>query len=234
MLWRFPSPVWYHRSNIHSFIILSTDSPTTLIVRRKEIFPLNFAAIDFETANAKRTSACSVGIAVVENGTLLDTYHWLIKPTPYQFHPINISIHGITPEDVLEAPSFFQVWQQVQEIIGSLPLVAHNAAFDMSVLRHGLDLTQSPYPSVEYLCTMLLARRTLPGAANHKLNTLCQHYSIPLQHHDAASDATACASLLLCLSRELGVDSLPQLRSVMDFGALLPAHGGDYRPARLR
>lgn len=95
----------------------------------------NFAAIDFETANQCHSSVCSVGVVVVRDGKVTDKFYSLIYPHPYFFSYWNTRVHGLTLEDVADAPEFPDVWSQVEPLIEGLPLVAHNCQFDESCLR---------------------------------------------------------------------------------------------------
>jgi DNA polymerase-3 subunit epsilon len=159
----------------------------------------NFTAIDFETANGKRSSACSAGIVVVRDGTIVERYHDLIKPTPYDFAPYNTFIHGITEDQVKDAPTFIDWYDMRATLLDETLVIAHNAAFDMSVLRYGLDAYNHQYPSLTYICT-LQASRALINSSDYKLNTLCKELGIMLNHHNALSDAEASAQLLLKIS----------------------------------
>ena len=104
---------------------------------------------------------------------------------------------GISEESVSDAPSFPDVWKQIEPLMSSGLLVAHNAVFDLGVLQKCLrdyDIEWKPY--VRYLCTVQMGRKLLPGIS-HRLNVLCDYYGIGLDHHQAASDSHACAEILL-------------------------------------
>ena len=90
----------------------------------------NFAAIDFETANQQRTSVCSVGIVIVRDGEIVDSYYSLIKPEPEYYSYWNTRVHGLTMEDTMNARVFPEVWAEIEPKIEGLPLVAHNSPFD--------------------------------------------------------------------------------------------------------
>ncbi len=174
---------------------------------------MKFTAIDFETANSSRSSACAVGLSLVEDGKIVDRVHQLIRPNPLDFDPVNVSIHGITKADVADAPSFAEFWPDLmQKVTG--PLVAHNASFDMSVLRHVLDQSGIPYPAADYFCTRVIAKLTWPEHPTFALSYLAQLLDISFQHHDAAEDARACALVALYACRAHGVGSLYDLQHV--------------------
>ena len=89
-------------------------------------------AIDFETANASRSSACSIGYALIENGEIIKNEEVLINPEEY-FDPFNISIHGITEEMVEGKPTFPEAWEKyIKPLISQdTVIIAHNAGFDI-------------------------------------------------------------------------------------------------------
>ncbi len=172
---------------------------------------VNFVAIDFETANYSPNSACAVGLAVVRGGKVAETFASLIRPPELDFRADFVDIHGITPEQVADAPTFADVWPGLLSLIGDGPLAAHNSPFDMRVLRACLDTNGIPRPAVACLCTLSLARQVLPKLANHRLNTLAAHFDIPLDHHNAASDAIACAHMALQLASLAGPHIIQRL-----------------------
>ncbi|WP_172251626.1 exonuclease domain-containing protein [Saccharibacillus deserti] len=161
---------------------------------------MDFVAIDFETANAKRASVCAVGLVDVRGGQIVDEYYTLVNPHD-DFDYFCIAVHGITPDQVVNSPSFADIWPELRRRIEDRVLVAHNASFDMSVLRrsavtHGLEM-----PHIRYMCSCLLARRIWPDMPNHKLNTVTRELGLnAFKHHDALEDARAAARIFLrCL-----------------------------------
>lgn len=176
---------------------------------------VRFAAIDFETADQGRDSACALSIVVVEDDKLVEAWTRLIRP-PRSYFEFSY-IHGITWQDVRHQPSFGELWPAISQLLEGVDFIAaHNASFDRSVLRAccgGAGIV--PAPS-KYLCTVRLAR-TVWKLQPTRLADVCRHLRIPLKHHDAASDANACARIILA-AREVGhaYDSLlrqHQLRS---------------------
>ena len=164
----------------------------------------SFVAVDFETATAERASACAVGVVVFENGSPIIKRRLLIRPPLNEYSSWNIAIHGITPADTRNAPVFPAVWDQIAPMIDDRLVIAHNTAFDISVLRrsayyHGYRL--NPF---RFACTYRLARSSLPDAPSWKLNDLAAELGIPLDHHDPLSDATAAGFLWLELARMSG------------------------------
>lgn len=177
---------------------------------------MNFIAVDFETANSNRSSICSVGFAIVENGQLIGTEHIYIKPTPDYYDGMNTMIHGISHRHTHDKATFKQQWPDLEKYFHNQVMVAHNAAFDCSALRAALDVGGLPYPDMDFHCTYRLAKEVLP-LYNHKLNEVSNHFGITLKHHDAESDARACALIALRLCSAYNVDSLEALSAAVGF-----------------
>lgn len=174
---------------------------------------MNFTAIDFETANFKRQSVCSVGIAIVENFEVVKTINKLIKPTPNYYERINMSIHGIKPEMTQDKQTFIELWPELKPYIENNHIIAHNASFDLSALRYVLDSYEIEYPNLEYYCSMLTAKKVLPGLMNYQLPTVCKHLKIDnLNHHEATSDAIACANIFIRICKENNIKSFSELK----------------------
>lgn len=173
---------------------------------------MNFYAFDFETASYDKHSACSIAIVKVENSRIVDEFYTLIKPeTPFFWR--NTQIHGIHESDVVNAPKFPEVWQQIQHCFQPNRLVvAHNASFDCSVLAGCLDYYGLEQPNYLSLCTVKTSRKLFPEFPNHKLNTVCENLNITLNnHHDALEDSRACAEILLQQEQRFGVEPLKKL-----------------------
>ena len=122
---------------------------------------LDFTAIDFETANGFRGSPCAVGLTKVRGGRVVDEASWLMRPPAnhdhFEFH--NTRIHGIRSEDVAGLPRFGELFPEIGAFIGDDILAAHNAAFDLGVIRSGLEVSGLPGPAYDYVCTVVLSRR---------------------------------------------------------------------------
>lgn len=181
---------------------------------------MDFIAIDFETANAKRTSACSIGITVVKNNEIVSSEEYLIKPYPFYFDTMNTAIHGIRKEDVEDAPTFAELWEKISSMIDNQIIVAHNSSFDISVLMRTLDYYNIPYPNIDILCTYRISRLLHPDFPCYRLDFLSEHFNIPLCHHNACSDSVACANLLLKYLKEHNVTNRNDISAILgtDFG----------------
>jgi len=154
-------------------------------------------ALDFETATPDRASVCALGVAVVQDGAVVRTDSWLIRPPANRYSERTIAIHGITPLDTANAPSFGEIYQDLLPYLQDRHLIAHSASFDISVLRACLAAYRMPAPELRYICSCTMARRAFPALPNHRLPTVCGHCGISLRHHDAVSDALACANIAL-------------------------------------
>ena len=147
----------------------------------------DFAAIDFETANNERSSVCSVGIVIVRNGEIVDTFYSLIQPEPNYYN-------GLCHEDTDDAPVFPKVWAHIEPLIEGLPLVAHNKPFDEGCLKAVFRVYQMDYPDYEFYDTLCVSRRVMPELENHQLQTVAAACGYELEdHHHALADAEACA-----------------------------------------
>ena len=161
----------------------------------------DFAAIDFETANQQRTSVCSVGIVIVRDGEIADSFYSLIKPEPEYYSYWNTRVHGLTLEDTMNAVVFPKVWAEIAPKIEGLPLVAHNASFDEGCLKAVHRVYQMDYPDYEFHDTLAASRShfgcRLP---NHQLQTVAAACGYDLvNHHHALADAEACAVIAMQL-----------------------------------
>ena len=156
-----------------------------------------YIAFDVETPNSRNHRMSSIGISVVEDGAIVESFTSLVDPETH-FDPFNIMLTGITPEMVRTAPRFPELWREIAPMMQSGILVAHNAAFDMKVLSRCLTDYEIDVPQyADYACTVQMGRRCHPELPNHKLDTMCACLGIALDHHRAASDSNACAELLL-------------------------------------
>ena len=196
--------------------------------------PLRFAAIDFETANGSSASACSVGVVVVDDGVVVARHGWFIRPPAGHdvFSEWNIRIHGIRPEQVADAAGWVDQLPSLVGLIGDRPVVAHNARFDIGVIRSACGATRIPAPALDYFCSLTIARRTyaldsyrLPVAA------LAAGFE-DFQHHDALADAGACAAIVLHAANRHDVDTVAGLLTATKsaMSALAPGDAASSKP----
>jgi DNA polymerase III subunit epsilon len=171
---------------------------------------MTFASLDFETANYSRASLCAAGIAVFENGALTESPYWLVRPPKGHglFRRDFTAIHGLTGFDVRNAPEFPAIAPELLErLAGADVVIAHNAPFDLGVLRATLDHFGLGCPAFDYFCTCRVARRLWPDLPNHKLNTLAAHIGHDFRHHHAQADAEAAGRVLLAMMKSLGAET---------------------------
>ena len=154
----------------------------------------DFTAIDFETANPAMDSACQLGLAVVQNGVIVERRDWLICPPTERFD--FTYIHGITWRDVADAPDFRQLWPEIRPYLAERVIAAHNVSFDINVFFALIKRYRIEYWHGGTIDSVIVARRLWPHLPNHQLSTVAGHLQIPLDHHDAASDANACAEII--------------------------------------
>ena len=170
-----------------------------------------FTVFDVETPNRMNNRMSAIGITVIEDGIITAEFYSLVNPEQ-PFEPFNTQLTGISEETVRNAPTFPEIWTRIEPTMSAGLLVAHNAVFDMNVLKKCLrdyEIEWKPY--ARYLCTVQMGRRLLPGMS-HKLNVLCDYYGICLDHHKADSDSRACAEILLRYL-ESGADVRPFIRT---------------------
>lgn len=154
-----------------------------------------FAAIDFETANQDRFSACAVGIVVASGGRIVAREQFLIRPPGSYF--CFTYIHGLAWRDVESAPDFGMLWPRLRRHLRRVDfLAAHNASFDRGVLNACCELAKVEPPRLPFVCTVSLARAWW-SIYPTKLPRVCSELGIPLRHHEALSDAEACARIVL-------------------------------------
>jgi DNA polymerase-3 subunit epsilon len=177
---------------------------------------MDFIAIDFETANSNRSSICSMGVAIVEKGKLVGTEHFYVKPTPNYYDSYNTFLHGISDIDTIKEKTFKEQWKAFKQYFDKQIVIAHNASFDLSVLRYTLDEGKLAYPDLDYHCTFRLSQVSLP-LQSHRLNDVSSHFKIKLNHHNAESDAKASALIALKLCDKFKATSLDQLSSSFGF-----------------
>jgi DNA polymerase-3 subunit epsilon len=195
--------------------------------------PVNFTAIDFETANSSAASACSVGLVKVRDGVVVDKVGWFIRPPLGHdaFLEWNIRIHGIYPEQVADALSWSEQLPDLVDFAEGDLLVAHNAGFDLGVIKTASTITGMVVPDFRYVCSLQVARKTyhldsyrLPVAA---MAAGFEDFS----HHDALADSEACAAIMIHAADRHGADSVEDLARIcgVNVGAIGPVATQEYR-----
>ena len=175
---------------------------------------MNFIAIDFETANGSRNSACSLGIAVVREGAIVERRYSLINPH-MSFQRYCCYIHGITESAVRQAPTFADLYPELFRLFDGQVIAAHNAAFDIAVLRASCEARGLKMPKVDPFCSVEMSRIAWPELPHHRLNSLAEEFGLELNHHNAIGDATACAQLILLCADQFGANNIEELRGML-------------------
>lgn len=171
---------------------------------------MNYYVIDFETANSKRNSACALGIIEVKDNEIINEWDYLIDPEDY-FDPFNTFIHGITEYMVEGKPTLKELWPEINSILSGKIVIAHNAAFDISVLRWSLEKYNIDFPNFTYSCTRILSKKTWPSLINYKLDTIADYLGINFIHHQACEDAKATAKIFDAILKENKIDDFEEL-----------------------
>lgn len=160
-----------------------------------------FVAIDFETSAPDPGSACAIGIVRVESGRIVRRVRQLLRPPNQEIW--FTQIHGLTMADLHDKPSFAQAWPVLRNVFSDARfLAAHNAGFDRRVLEACCDTAGIDPPDLPWVCTVRQARRTL-GIRPANLDNVARVMQLDLKHHDALSDAEACARIVMAARKTL-------------------------------
>lgn len=160
-----------------------------------------YCVIDVETPNRRNDRISSIGLVLIADGRIVETRSYLVNPEA-EFDEFNSLLTGLTAETVQDSPTLPEVWAEVSDMVTSSIVVAHNAPFDLTVLRKAFAAYGIVCPPLDYFDTVRLSRKALPDLPDHRLDTLCWHYGIPLDHHQAGSDSLACAQIFMQLHRD--------------------------------
>ncbi|WP_336248633.1 exonuclease domain-containing protein [Stomatohabitans albus] len=174
---------------------------------------LNFCAIDFETGSFDRSFAIQIGLVKVLNGEIVDTFTSLIKPIERHtsIDPRAQALHGITMDDVKDAPTWPELYPTVTQFVGSLPVLAHNLSFDSGVLEAICEDAELPFPDWPVGDTLPWCR-TLLRLDSHGLANVASHLGIEQgRAHRAEDDARTCALIAIQLADLTGVHSVESI-----------------------
>lgn len=187
---------------------------------------MNFVAIDFETANEKINSVCQIGIVTVVDNKVVDKVSWLVKPPEFYFNSFNTLIHGIKAEDVINEPEFNELWPEINKYLEGKLVIAHNASFDIGVLRSVLDFYNIKHPKLDYCCSVKIAKKVWTDLQKHGLKAMSQHLAIDFTHHDAAEDAFASAVIVIEAAK---IEKVKSMKALLD---KLEIHPGKVAPEK--
>lgn len=179
---------------------------------------MTFTAIDFETAHSN--FPCEIGLSRVTDGIVTESKSWLIKPACFPYmNPWNQRVHGISASDVSEANTFEELWGELKPWFDDNILVAHNASFDMRVLRSSLEYYDLAIPHVDYFCSVNVSRKVWKHLPSHSLSAVSHYHNINFNHHRAGADAEVCAMIVLKAFE--AIDSMNMEDGLMKLGITL-------------
>jgi DNA polymerase III subunit epsilon len=173
------------------------------------------AVIDFETANHQPGSACQLGVVILEPWKVVSEHQWLIRPQRLYFSPRCVEVHGITPRDVMDSPTWDRIWGEVQQLLEDTIVIAHNAGFDARVLHSTCGCYDIAMAPLDLQCTRLIAKKSWPSLRSHALARLAEHLGIQFRHHDALEDARAAATILVEAARLANASDLDTLEDAI-------------------
>jgi DNA polymerase-3 subunit epsilon len=178
---------------------------------------LDFTAIDFETANSSNASACAVGLVRVRDGRIVDKAGWLIRPPAGHdvFFELYVRIHGIRPEDVAGAATWGRQLADLAAFAGDDILVAHNAGFDMAVLKRACDATGDECPPYRYACSLQVARKVYRLDSYRLPFVAAEAGFADFPHHNATADALACAHVMIDAANRVGAADIDGLAAAV-------------------
>lgn len=166
------------------------------LLQKGELMLEKITVFDVETPSRRNDRICAIGLVRIENGAVVDRKCSLVDPQ-CEFDAVNIEVHGIKETDVIGAPTFAELWNEIEPWFLDGAVAVHNAHFDISVLRKTLKAYGLPFPKLRYMDTMVLAPEFWPDLPDRKLDSVCSYLGISLDHHNAGSDAAATAEIVL-------------------------------------
>ncbi len=187
-----------------------------------ENIPMDFVAVDVETANRAPRSICQIGIASFRGGRLASLWGSLIDPED-AFSPFNIGVHGIQAGHVAGSPSWSEIQGELRPRLAQRLLASHTY-FDLRAIvganaRYGV----AGIPWAGWVDTCKIARIAWPSLPTYRLPHLAQAFGISYQAHDAMEDARCAGEILhrAIESSGLGQADLlrPRGRAVPRWGA---------------
>ena len=156
-----------------------------------------YVAIDFEKLDTLPSSVCSVGVAVIENNQITDTFYSLVCPPSKNENYYCVQTHGLHYKDVKNAPKFPQVWNKVDKIINGCPVIAHNYGVERGCINACNEYYETEY-NYDYICTLALSRKYLSDLPSKGLDLVCEALNYKMgYHHNALDDAIASAVVFL-------------------------------------
>lgn len=190
---------------------------------------MDFIVIDFEIANSKMSSACSLGMIFVKDHQIIDEKYYLVHPPTMDFDPKMVNVHGIKAIDVLSAKNFKLVWEEIKKYFSYNLIIAHNAQFDMSVLYSCLEEYSIEMPEFYFMDSIQISSKAINGKVGNSLKDRLSYFNIKLEnHHNAKFDAEACANLVIKSLERLGKSNIHSF--LYEFKDLTPKRFSDLNP----
>lgn len=174
---------------------------------------MEFVAIDFELANERYDSARSCGVAIVKDGKLNSTQHWLIRPPELRFGWYQTAVLKVDESEYVNKPKLCDIWNEILSLLEGRVALAHSAVFDMGVMSQSLSRYGIEAPQIEYSCTCQIAQGTWDDLPNYRLNTVAKKLGLVFQHHHAEEDARACAEIALASLGHFSASSFDEWES---------------------
>ena len=178
---------------------------------------MDFTAVKFETAGVDTASACAVGIVVVEKGFIVERLFRFIRPKELNFDPLQVKLHGISEDLVIDEPEFDVIWPEISGYFDGRTVVAHFASYDYSVLNNVLEQYNLKQPSFSLYCTYSIAKKCWPGLASYTLDSLSFHLGFKFKDHDPLQDALTSSEIAVRACVENGAGDLSQLAAKIEF-----------------
>lgn len=164
----------------------------------------DFVVVDVETACARVSSICQIGIVGFRDGREVFAYETLVDPRD-EFSAFNIGIHGITADHVIGQPTYDDIGDAVSQHLGGRITVAHSA-FDKGALAAACRSAARATIETRWLDSVRVAKQAWPDLPSHRLNVLARFLGLKHRHHDALSDARAAGMVILKAIEHTGVD----------------------------
>lgn len=185
----------------------------------------DFVVFDFETANKNRFSACAIGLAFVENLQVVkSTFYYISPPHDEFFLQRFVDLHNINWDTVYDKPFFNEHWKHLSNVFENNLMIAYNLPFDIDVLKQALNFYGVPMPLVKCNCALEYSRKYIKGLYNYKLSTVARHFNIPLEHHQAESDAIAAAEIVIQIIKMMQQSEQERIDKQKIIKKVLPAN----------
>ena len=183
-------------------------------------FDGEYVAFDLETTglSSLHDTIIEIGAAIMKGNEVLSTFQTFVDPhRPLQ--PKIVDLTGINDQMLAGQPDISEAMPKFLEYVGSRPLCAHNADFDIGFVTAACEKLGLPFHPT-YVDTLILAQNLMPELGKYKLNIVADALSLPdFNHHRASDDAITCGYLLMRffkMMQEQGLDSLQKINPRME------------------